>query len=101
MADAEGDMVRWALSTPSVEKRRRAGCEADPRVGVADLEGRPRNRFTFGRGGPGPCGQQRVADDQTGGDTFGDVAPDAAVVIGEPVQLEVLDQTIEPDRDTR
>ena len=45
--------------------------------------------------------EQRVADDQTGRDALGDVAGDAAVVVGEPVQLEVLDQAVEADRDAR
>ena len=46
-------------------------------------------------------GEQRVADDQAGRDALGDVAADAAVVVGQPVELEVLDQAVEPDRDAR
>ncbi len=65
------------------------------------MHGDVRLQVTLARGWHAPRGQQRVAGDQTGCDTLGDVAPDAAVVIGEPVQLEVLDEAIEPDRDTR
>ena len=52
-------------------------------------------------GGHAARRQQRVADDQAGGDALGDVAADAAVVVGEPVELEVVDETVEPDRDAR
>ena len=34
-------------------------------------------------------------------DPLGDVAGDAAVVVREPVQLEVLHQAVETDRDAR
>ena len=46
-------------------------------------------------------GEQRVADDQAGRDPLGDVAADAAVVVRQPVELEVLDEPVEPDGDTR
>ena len=46
-------------------------------------------------------GEQRVADDQAGADALVDVAADAAVVVGEPVEREVLDEPVEPDRDAR
>ena len=45
--------------------------------------------------------QQRVADDQAGGDALGDVAAGAAVVVRQPVELEVVDQPVEPDGDAR
>ena len=51
-------------------------------------------------GGHPPRRQEREADDQTGRDTLGDAARRAAVVVGEPVELEVLDEAVEPGCDT-
>ena len=42
--------------------------------------------------------EQRVADDQAGGDALVHVAVDAAVVVGEPVEREVLDEPVEARR---
>ena len=44
-------------------------------------------------------GEQGVADDQPRAHALGDVVADAAVVVGETVELEVRDEPIEPDGD--
>ena len=55
----------------------------------------------FAGGRDASCGEQRVADDETRAHSLGDVASDTAVVVGEPVELEVLDEPIEADGDAR
>ena len=46
-------------------------------------------------------GEQRVADDHAGAEALGLVAVDAAVVVGQPVELEVGRQPVEADGDAR
>ena len=46
-----------------------------------------------------PGGEQRVADDEARAHSLGDVVADTAVVVGEPVELEVVDEPVEADRD--
>ena len=55
----------------------------------------------FAGGRDAPRGEQRVADDETRAHSLGDVVSDTAVVVGEPVELEVLDEPVEADRDAR
>ncbi len=47
------------------------------------------------------AGEQGVADDEPRAHALGDVVADAAVVVGETVELEVRDEPIEPDGDAR
>src|SRR5205814_5968124 len=44
-------------------------------------------------------GEQRVPDDQASSDALCSVAAAASVVVGQPVELEVLDEPVEPDGD--
>ena len=60
-----------------------------------------RLEIAFAGGGHAPCGEQRVAGDQGRADPLGEVAADAAVVVGERVELEVRDQPVETDGDAR
>src|SRR3954449_8884859 len=47
VAHAERDVVGRALRAPGVHERPRAEREAQPRVGVSDPEGRPRDRLAL------------------------------------------------------
>ena len=60
-----------------------------------------RLQVALARGRDAARGEQRVADDQPGGDALVHVAADAAVVVGEAVEREVLDEAVEPDGDAR
>ena len=51
------------------------------------------------RGGTPRAVSRELPTIRPGCDALGDVAADAAVVVGEPVELEVLDEPVEPDGD--
>ena len=55
----------------------------------------------FAGGRDAARGEQRVADDEARAHPLGGVVADAAVVVGESIELEVLDEAIEPDGDAR
>src|ERR1035441_3120484 len=95
-------MARWAgpswpiSTTPVTEvEGLQFGERAARAQPVEDKHGQRRAQLVLPRGRDTPCGQQRGAEDQAGPYPLVGLAVQAAVVVRQRVEREVLDQ---PDR---